>query len=122
MKIIIPEEFQIANSAYNVKYDEEIDKENLLGIINHRIKLVKINPGTKDYFIKKTDMEENFLHEMTHGILRNIPDSIIKKINKDEEEFVELFAKLLHQALISGKGELSLTKYRQSKQIQNKKK
>lgn len=56
--------------------------------------------------IPKTVVEESFIHEMVHHILRQLPDKY-EPLNEDED-FVEGFAQLLHQALTTQEGDISI--------------
>lgn len=63
---------------------------------------IYIQISTDSCPIPKTIVEETFIHELIHQILHHMPQKY-QDLNEDED-FVEGFGQLLHQALTSQEG------------------
>lgn len=89
----IPEKVRIGS----VDYDVHLTKENLVcknqesyGLIDYNYHLIKINEILQD----KQGLEQTFLHEMLHGIIRERNLTV-----ENEELVVEEMALGLHQVI-----------------------
>ena len=89
----IPQKVRIGS----VDYDVQLTEENLVcknqesyGWIDYNYHLIKINEALQD----KQGLEQTFLHEMLHGIIRE------RNLNVENEELiVEEIALGLHQVI-----------------------
>lgn len=71
-----------------------------LGFCSYRENTIYIRPSTESYPLKPDQIEHTFLHELMHMILYYAQDTL-KESEKpnDSEDFVNLCASLMHQAL-----------------------
>lgn len=90
----IPKKFQLHGITYKVKTNNNIkDDLNLLGRIGYSEAVVElVSPGKG---ISKEIVEQTYCHELMHGIFTHAG----KPKLSDDEEFVDICASLLHQAL-----------------------
>ena len=97
----IPESLELHGITYRVRKIENltVNTDNL-GEAGYRlgeIKLQSVLPGTP---MRDDRQGQVFCHELVHVILHEMHDK-----RRDEEAFVDLFASLLHQALITAQYE-----------------
>ena len=94
----IPKKFKLAGQTITVELrDDLIQEENMQGEAHYRfnrIRLQKDNKGEKRII---EQIEESFCHELVHWILKVMEE---EKLN-DDEKFISVFARFLHQALNS---------------------
>ena len=101
--MIIPERFQLHGQTLTVSYDKELSKrENLLGCASSGNNTVELLPPSEDNPLSK--VEQTFLHELTHMILLAMEERELS----NNEQFVDVFASLLHQAITSSTGDLDI--------------
>jgi hypothetical protein len=81
--------------------DKLIHNDNLVGCAVYRDNKIILQQGTPAVPVIKSQFEQTFLHELVHFIL----DAMGKSELRANEEFVDLFAGLLHQALTTGEGD-----------------
>jgi hypothetical protein len=97
----IPKTFKIMGYEYSVVYDDKILRlEDLQGQHNPRTLQLLLHPP--DEILKKQQVEHNFFHELVHAILTAMGE---EEINANEQ-FVDVFAGLLYQALKTSKGNM----------------
>lgn len=99
----IPESFQLHGQTIKVIWDETLQSKNdARGEAHLRNNEIHLQSSTSSVPNPVTDVEQAYCHELVHWILNQMNH----KLNRDEA-FVNLFASLLHQALITseyGKG------------------
>lgn len=93
-KMIIPREFQIFGETYKVKQLLKIHKDGRWGEHQPTGNIIKIK---KD--LNTEQKEQVYLHEIVHCILTNLSYTELN----DNEEFVDRFAKALHQIIKTSK-------------------
>lgn len=92
----IPKSFKLMGRTIKVEYLPMLNfKDGAVGMAYHRSHRVGIQPDCPEYPRTKEDIEQTFLHELTHHILFAMGET---KIN-DNEKFVDMFAGFLHQAI-----------------------
>lgn len=93
----IPERFELHGITYRVIYKEDLitDHDNL-GEANYRKGEVVLQSVVRGVGLTEERQGQVFCHELVHHILRHMRHRI-----RDDEVFVDLFASLLHQALVS---------------------
>lgn len=91
----IPSSFMVNATEISVRFDAEgCEKENALGLYNHRKALIRLNE--KDLY-SADRLSETFYHELTHCLLLSTEyDSL-----SDDERFVSRFSRVLRQAICS---------------------
>jgi hypothetical protein len=101
--MVIPKEFVLFGQKIKVKIDTSIlASDDAEGLALYRENTIKI-AGHSAVWPQKTSREEQvFLHELVHFILYSMHEDDLRK----NEKFVDVFASLLHQALITAKGVL----------------
>lgn len=99
----IPESFQLHGQVIKVIWDETLQAKNdARGEAHLRNNEIHLQSHTSSVPNPVTDIEQAFCHELVHWILNQMNH----KLNGNEP-FVNLFASLLHQALVTaeyGKG------------------
>lgn len=93
---MIPTAFQLFGQRIDVEYDDMLVYEhNALGCSLMGRNLIKLQPDTDQHPIKMEQMEQVFLHELTHWVLDMMDRDDLSK----DEHFVDTFSHLLHQAM-----------------------
>lgn len=101
----IPKKFTLLNSTYTVEIKKDLlDDHGAIGQFNPLKGKIYIQPNSKISPIVKNEIEQTFLHELVHGILYKMEKQELFK----DEAFVNQFAALLHQSIITQKGEHKL--------------
>lgn len=108
----IPHKLEIFGHTITIRFVDDLrDLTGCDGIVKYRQNEIVIQTDCKG--IRKTEgqIEEVFLHELTHKILAEAGYEELA----ENEKFVKLFSKLLHQALTSmeyseGEDEIRLDK------------
>lgn len=96
----IPAEFQLHGQTIHVTLDKAmLQRADALGEAVYRTNTICLSPTSETWLIARDRLEQVFLHELVHFILF----SMNSKLHKDED-FTDLFASLLHQALTTQKG------------------
>lgn len=104
--MIIPESFMLYGQVINVKpVTDLIFSRGSYGQANYSNNQIYIQPSSDAVPVPKTVVEESFIHEMTHHIIRQLPEKY-QHLN-DDEDFIEGFAQLLHQALTTQEGDIN---------------
>ena len=97
----IPQKFMLGAQTYIVTKDEELVTENgALGLITYATNRIQLQAN-----MKEDKAGHSFCHELLHGILDALSHPLY-----DDEVFVDSVALLLHQALVTGEGELKFKK------------
>ena len=91
---MIPKTFQIFGETYKIKQVLKVNKDGRWGEHDPNGNIIRIK---KD--LNEEQKEQAYYHEMIHAILTNLS---YDKLNTDEE-FVDRFAKALHQILKTSK-------------------
>ena len=92
----IPKRFKLMGRTIKVKYEKKIRfRKDWAGSAIYREHKITIQSSSKEFPLSRDDIEQSFLHELTHWILYMGQKD---KLNSDED-FVDLFASLLHQAI-----------------------
>lgn len=92
----IPKQFQLLGHVYTVSEDPgAYYKKGQYGSCSFEEKKIRITPRDDNHPVSVSSMEHTFLHELIHACLYHTHRN---NLNKDEE-FVDLLAGLLHQAL-----------------------
>lgn len=92
----IPKQFQLLGHTYTVCEDPGAYYEKgRYGSCSFEGKYIKLTPRNDNHPVTVSSIEHTFLHELIHACLYHTSRS---NLNKDEE-FVDLLAGLLHQAL-----------------------
>jgi predicted SprT family Zn-dependent metalloprotease len=94
--IKIPESFDLFGQTITVKYDENLgfDKQ-CYGIADYDKNLILIQPDVKGCNRGINQIEQTYLHEVTHFILHRCGYSKLTR----NEDFVDSFSNALHQIL-----------------------
>lgn len=96
----IPTRINLIGRTIKVIQDNKLIHDNeWLGVAIYREDKIKLQPSTKQRPLTKECTGSTYCHELTHWILFSMGKH---ELNKDEE-FVDLFGSLLHQALDSAK-------------------
>ena len=96
--MVIPKKIQIMDSEIRIEWDEHLHfKDDSTGSANYRENKIVLQPSTKKWPVDDADMIHTLFHEITHWILHKMESEL-----KSDEQFVEVFSGLMHQALVSG--------------------
>ncbi|GEM_PF-796903 len=91
----IPNKVRIGSADYEVKQEDEtitINSVQCKGMIDYEYHEIKIDTSIQD----KQGMEQTFLHELVHGIVR---ERSLDLQNSDDETIVDEIAMGLHQVI-----------------------
>lgn len=103
--MIIPESFMLHGQVINVKSIADlIFSRGAYGQANYSNNQIYIQLSNDAIPVPKTVVEETFIHEMIHHIINHLPEKY-HELNSDED-FVEGFGQLLHQALTTQEGDI----------------
>lgn len=97
-KLVIPKNFKCIGFDINVRYSKEPMEDRGYEYFDRQE--IVIAPESEDY--PRQQVEQSFLHEVTHFILDCMEQ---EKLSKDEK-FVNLFSSLLYQALTTQEGDI----------------
>lgn len=95
MKFEIPESFQVAGQVFKINKVERNGR--WVGQCKYAQGEIDLSLTADDVPISSQCMEQSFFHEMVHAILQTAGETD----KNDDEQFVDRFAQLLHQAIIS---------------------
>lgn len=90
----IPKQFTIFGETYKVKQLVKVHKDGRWGEHEPLGNVIKIKKG-----LNEEQKMQTYYHELVHAILTNLSYS---ELNEDEE-FVDRFAKALHQVIKTSK-------------------
>ena len=94
----IPKRFKLYGYTFDVEYkDDLMDEENFEGMAKLRGNKIYIQSVNSSFSRPKEHLERTFLHELVHVILFQMYENDMGR----DEKFVETFASLLHQAIIT---------------------
>ncbi len=100
LKIKIPISFNIFNQTYKVLKSENIGrKHDAVGMADTRNQEVIIQSNENGFMRKESQIEQAYLHEVFHVILRELNYSDLD----ENEQFVDNIASALHQILTTSK-------------------
>lgn len=100
----IPQSFKLYGKTIQVELEEDGPfNEARVGAAMFNSHKIKLTPSLPSFRIPKAEIEETFIHELVHWILHEMQNDLT-----DNEDFVEGFAKLLHQALTTQEGETKI--------------
>lgn len=112
----IPASFNLHGQVISVVFVPDLlYKESAYGFAKYAENLIQLQPSTVDCPVPTEMMEETFCHEMVHHILLHVGGKYAEQL-KNDEDFVDKFGKLLHQALTTQKGNLQYAASRQDNQ------
>lgn len=99
MAFKVPTSFQLHGQTYTVRLVDHLAQDGISGEIQFATNTVSIQKDNKGYARLPSQIEQTFLHELVHGVLYHMGQTELC----GEEEFVDGFAQLLHQAFVSAK-------------------
>lgn len=92
----IPKKFKLFNTTYTVVFDnEKMDDRNAYGVSDYSASkiILSTKDGINDLSIDR--IADTFYHELTHAILDMMHERELSK----NEKFVDVFGKLMRQAI-----------------------
>lgn len=105
--MIIPKSFKLHGQKITVNFVPNLMyKHDAFGYAIYHENSIELQPSTIENPIPQEVLEETFIHEMIHHIIDHIGGKYREDLRSDEE-FVDKFAKLLHQALTTQNGYLT---------------
>jgi len=97
----IPDQLELHGITYKVKMlDDLVARNDNLGEASYRLNEILIQTIVPGAPMTQDRQGQVFCHELVHHILREMNDA-----KRDDEAFVDLFAALLHQALVTAEYE-----------------
>lgn len=100
MKITIPKQFNILGHTIKVKMGNPIVNGRIVaGSVDPNNNIIELATTIDGNPIGQSMLEHTYLHEITHLILDTMGENELYY----NEKFVDLFAGLLHQVLITSK-------------------
>lgn len=98
----VPKKFELMGTTIELEYNADMMLDNdAMGQANYRRNKIFIAPNTVTFKMSKEQLEHVFLHELVHWIFRQLNRTELQK----DEELVDMFADLLHQAIKSADGD-----------------
>lgn len=98
----IPKSFYLMGQKWSVEYDGKLFiKHEAVGLCEYEKSKITIQPDIEDYPRPQSKIEHTFWHESVHAIL----DAMGEDLMRDNEQFVDVFAGLLHQILTTAEYE-----------------
>jgi len=92
----VSKRFMIFGRVIEVVMNPQLcSKEDYVGVAMHRQNRIELQPSTESNPVPSSKLEQTYLHEVVHILLRSIGYNKIC----DDEQFVDLFAHALHQFL-----------------------
>lgn len=100
----IPKRFKLLGHTIEVKLDPKLQSDrNWAGAASYEDSEITLQPITESTPRSKTKYEQTFCHELIHHLLWHGGAAINHRLDGEyihqKEEFVDLLASLLHQAL-----------------------
>lgn len=96
----IPKSFNLFGYTINIQFVKNLQYTHCAnGVALFNKNKILLEPGTKNHPKLQSHIERTFVHELTHWILWVMDEDKLCC----NEEFVDEFSRLLHQALISMK-------------------
>lgn len=96
-KLCIPSSFELLGVTYTVEFEDDlIGRTDNVGEADYRYRKIRLQSLKAGVPINSEKQEQTYLHEVTHHILEIMGSKL-----KNDEQFIELFAGLLHQALVT---------------------
>ncbi len=96
----IPTSFNILGQVINVVFNsEKMDDKHALGYLESDLNVITLTDISNGKQLPMSSIEQTYLHEVVHLILRHMGEDDLYK----NEKFVDLFAGLLHQILTTSK-------------------
>jgi hypothetical protein len=93
----IPQSFMLHGQKISVIYEPPlVYKNGNRGEARFSTNQIALQNNSDGNPIPQSSIEQTFCHEMVHYILNEMGNKL-----KDDERFVDLFASLLHQALVT---------------------
>jgi hypothetical protein len=93
----IPEQFEIQGFTIKVQHDKTLIRDDdAFGNFRPRDNMISLQVPDNANWPPKERIEQTFCHELTHVILYYMNNKLWK-----DEDFVDNFASLLHQTLIT---------------------
>lgn len=94
----IPKRFKLAGRTIDVRMDNKLlHDDGSIGRAEYSNNIIILQNSGKQNKIKRSNLEQCFLHELTHWIFYSMSEHDLQK----NEKIVDLFATFLHQALES---------------------
>ena len=94
----IPKQFKLFGETITIEWDKHlIQQDSEVGQAKYRDGKIIIQPSTESMPIPQVQLEQTFFHELVHHILMAINETDLCH----NEQFVELFAKLFHQSIVT---------------------
>lgn len=91
----IPKSFQLFATTYQIVFDNQrMDDQNAYGIIEHGFNRITLSDTYKGEKLSDDTILDTYYHEKVHAILKAMGKN---ELNEDEE-FVEIFSRLLRQS------------------------
>jgi len=105
----IPVRFKLMGQTISVIYNPKLIQENdWTGLASYRRNAIEIMPPSEANVKNSDQLEHTFIHELIHHILyyagASLHETDPSKMHADEG-FVDTFAGLLHQALVTAEYE-----------------
>lgn len=101
----IPASLKLMGQTIDVVFDDSIYRnQDYEGYASYRSNKIVLQTDGKQVALKPSQIEQTFLHELVHHISYHAGAAVnheLKKSLHQNEEFVDLFSHLLHQALTS---------------------
>ena len=98
MGMKIPASFLLHGQKINVILEDHIGAENgTLGEARLATNTIAIQSNANGYTRIQSQLEETYIHELVHFILHHMGQNELN----EEETFVDGFAQLLHQAMVT---------------------
>jgi len=93
----IPTSFNLIDETITVKTDPTVALEDSCGLSEYRTNTIRLSPDNLVNPMTPHRTEQVFLHELVHFILYAMKEDDLRK----NEKFVDTFACLLHQAILT---------------------
>jgi len=98
----IPTSFQLLGQTITVRVQPDLSYDaDATGQARYRSNEIVLQKSTPGWQMPRGKLEQVYLHEVVHHILYQMGHKLF-----DDEKFVDLFASMLHQVLITQKGTL----------------
>lgn len=95
----IPKTFQLGGHKFKVKKRRSFENDNLLGFCKYLDNEIHIRTHQDNKPMSETMVTHTYCHEIVHAILITMNENDLN----GNEQFVDVFAGLLHQVLDSSK-------------------
>lgn len=99
----IPKKFKLMGQTIEVSFDDSIYRDrDYEGYASYRKNKIVMQSDGHQVPLKPEQIEQTFLHELVHHISYHAGSAINHELKQglhQNEDFVDLFAHLLHQAL-----------------------